>query len=194
MKKQYIYVTGSRETNIYKIGLSNYPEQRVQAVYNGSNQKHDYTLILEVENMTLSEKSLHLKFKANKIKGEWFTLSAEDIAWIEENAATYFHDSFGFRLNRKLKLGLNPAEMDLLELIVAALYPNPIEFKIYNESKLCQKLNQDPENFKDFMQKIYKKGILWKISHNESLMLNPHINKNYIMSRSSKRLFQVYAV
>lgn len=87
--KQFIYITGSTETNIYKIGLSSNPEQRVKTINGSSNQKNDYQKIYEVHNMNLSEKSLHLKFKEQRLNGEWFKLTQEDLDWIEENAAIY---------------------------------------------------------------------------------------------------------
>lgn len=189
--KQFIYITGSTETNIYKIGLSANPEQRVKNINGSSNQKNDYQKIYEVHNMNLSEKSLHLKYKEQRLNGEWFKLNQEDLDWIEENAETFCHDAYKDKLNRKLKLRLSSAELDLLELIIEEIYPRREICNMFNALQLSQSLQQEYNTFKPFINKLYRLGIVCLIGDNK-IMINPNVFKGHKPSMISMQIFQTF--
>ena len=189
--KQFIYITGSTETNIYKIGLSSNPDQRVKNINGSSNQKNDYQKIYEVHNMNLSEKSLHLKYKEQRLNGEWFKLNQEDLDWIEENAETFCHDSYKDKLNRKLKLRLSSAEMDMLELIVTEIYPSHTKFNSLNSLQLSQNLQLEYNTFKPFVDKLYRLGIVCLIG-DDIIMINPNIFEGYKPSKHTAGIFQTF--
>ena len=63
--KQFIYITGSTETNIFKIGLSSNPEQRVKNINGSSNQKNDNWDSIPIP--------AHLAHAFDDIYGFWLT-------------------------------------------------------------------------------------------------------------------------
>ena len=190
--KQFIYITGSTETNIYKIGLSSNPEQRVKNINGSSNQKNDYQKIYEVHNMNLSEKSLHLKFKEQRLNGEWFKLTQEDLDWIEENAATFYHDTFKDKLDRKLNLRLSSAEMDILELIITEIYPDRTKSIMMNSLQLSQRLQLEYNSIKSFVNKLYRQGSIYLLG-DDNIMINPNIFEGYKPSKHTDKIFQTFS-
>jgi len=79
---KYIYLIQLGDTEIYKIGISNDPHRRIKQLQSKcpiplklifTNFGHDYEF---------AEKYLHSHFRHQRIKGEWFKLSAEDILQI----------------------------------------------------------------------------------------------------------------
>ena len=76
---KYIYIIQLGDTDIYKIGISKDPNKRIRQLQFKcpiplklifTNFGHDYEF---------AEKYLHLHFRNQRVKGEWFELSAEDI-------------------------------------------------------------------------------------------------------------------
>jgi len=88
-----VYIIQLGETDIYKIGFSIDPQKRIKQLQRKSpiplnllwwNFGHDYKSI---------EKYLHHRFREQRVQGEWFQLSTEDILWITE---TYPLQYYGF--------------------------------------------------------------------------------------------------
>ena len=76
---KFIYIIQLGDTGIYKIGISKDPHKRIKQLQTKCpiplnliffNYGHDYDF---------AERYLHYHFKRQRVKGEWFDLSAEDI-------------------------------------------------------------------------------------------------------------------
>lgn len=82
----YVYLMIDTTNNFHKIGISNSPEYREKTL---QSEKPTIELIVAKEylnrNTALNvEKNLHKIYKKNRIRGEWFKLSENDIRNIKE--------------------------------------------------------------------------------------------------------------
>jgi hypothetical protein len=77
----YIYLGTDFAGGLVKIGRTNNPLRRVQEIRN-MNPTFHMPLILKSDNMEVEERYLHIAFKDKRIEGEWFELSADDVARI----------------------------------------------------------------------------------------------------------------
>lgn len=182
--KQFIYITGSTETNIFKIGLSSNPEQRVKNINGSSNQKNDYQKIYEVHNMNLSEKSLHLKFKEQRLNGEWFKLTQEDLEWIEENAAIYVDKSLAATKSNFKRLTVNidkiseltnlsGAELSILLAMIKFTQLNECVLTTSRRRVIANLANVKDSTFNVSLGRMIDKGVLAKSEG--SLFINPDL-------------------
>jgi len=72
----YIITNGEH----YKIGYSNNPSKRCRQLQTGSSAK---LVLYGVTDGTIAdEEALHKKFQLQRVRGEWFNLSMEDIEYI----------------------------------------------------------------------------------------------------------------
>jgi hypothetical protein len=78
----HIYVVES--AGYYKIGMAKIVARRVYQF--STEYPHPVTLVMSapVENMREAEASLHARFADKRVRGEWFTLTAEDLETIRE--------------------------------------------------------------------------------------------------------------
>lgn len=83
---KYVYLFNVEDTNIYKIGNSKHPNQRVLEIQTSNPKKVSIVHIFESEYPTKVETVLHRKFKYKKyheedgdLQGEWFFLEKEDV-------------------------------------------------------------------------------------------------------------------
>ena len=78
----FVYIIQS-ESGHYKIGKSTGdPSKRVRSLQTGS--PFDLTLILKIKssNCHRLEADIHDRFASKRIRGEWFTLSTDDLIWL----------------------------------------------------------------------------------------------------------------
>lgn len=78
-----------RVCDYYKIGLSFRPEERTKQIRYTTVRPdllHDPVLVhkLYVSNMLRVEAILLRRFRRNRIKGEWFSLSQDQVDWITQ--------------------------------------------------------------------------------------------------------------
>lgn len=76
----YVYLLRG-QNGLYKIGLSKDAERRLKN-FEGLPFDVDYICVIESEDMRGLEASLHKRFAAKRVKGEWFDLDAEDVDYI----------------------------------------------------------------------------------------------------------------
>lgn len=74
------YVMYDHSLDLYKIGKSNSPSTRERTLM---GQKPTINLVLVCDDNI--ESDLHLIFKNNRIRGEWFKLSADDLLYLIEH-------------------------------------------------------------------------------------------------------------
>jgi hypothetical protein len=84
-KNGYVYVCKS-DINLFKIGYSKNPEERMKQLGLGSSIKHKLLYKIPTENMHQLEKELHKKFKEKREHSEWFNLDDKDLSYIENLA------------------------------------------------------------------------------------------------------------
>ena len=78
--KEFIYVT--KADFGCKIGMTTRPKQRPLQVAGNCPIKLEVVVLLEVDDMRKAESRLHSHFASKHLRGEWFALTAEDIAFV----------------------------------------------------------------------------------------------------------------
>lgn len=81
-KPGYIYVLQLLDTAgnpFYKIGMALSAEQRISSHQGSSPFKLEIAVSYYVGNMRREESVLHSMFDAQRVRGEWFTLSGDDL-------------------------------------------------------------------------------------------------------------------
>lgn len=71
-----------RAGNLYKIGISNNPERRLQD-FSTSPVPVEFVWASQVEDAKDIEKQLHKTFRQKCIRGEWFELSEADVDYVK---------------------------------------------------------------------------------------------------------------
>ncbi len=77
-----IYLIRDNATGLVKIGQSQDPERRLKALIDQDTlmpTPNDFTLIHHWPAAGLVERQLHCKFASERVRGEWFRLTQEDI-------------------------------------------------------------------------------------------------------------------
>lgn len=85
--KEYIYVTKAEFG--FKIGMTSRPKSRPLQVAGNCPIKLEVVLVMEVDDMRKAEARLHRFFENKRLRGEWFALTAEDIALIRGFPASF---------------------------------------------------------------------------------------------------------
>jgi hypothetical protein len=79
---KHLYIIQLGDTDIYKIGISKHPDKRLKQI----QRKCPIPLTLIYTNFghddEFAERYLHVHFKRQRVKGEWFKLSTADIIHI----------------------------------------------------------------------------------------------------------------
>lgn len=90
----YVYLLVA-ETGEHKIGFAREVSSRVCRL--GTQTPYRLALVhsFYADDARGAEKELHRRFKSKRIRGEWFALSAEDVAWFKslKRGATWRTDS-----------------------------------------------------------------------------------------------------
>lgn len=96
---KHIYIIQLGDTDIYKIGFSKDPDKRIKQLQSKcpiplkiiyTNFGHDYEFV---------EKYLHYQYREQRVKGEWFQLSTEDIVKITSWFIVPFYQFPEFSIN-----------------------------------------------------------------------------------------------
>jgi hypothetical protein len=113
-KRDYkIYLMCLKNSNLYKIGISTNPNKRLKQLQTGSPQDILIVSVFESKHPFKTEKILHNTLHSKKapedfeynfeyLKGEWFSLSAEDVIGFSDSCKK-IEDTI-----EKLKLAGNP--------------------------------------------------------------------------------------
>jgi len=73
----YVYIAGAEGK--LKIGKSRNPKKRIRGIENAAGLNFDLTFISDkIENYSQIEKEMHIAFKDERIKGEWFSIDFND--------------------------------------------------------------------------------------------------------------------
>jgi hypothetical protein len=81
---QYVYlIQDVSATGLCKIGMSNDVNRRVMELRTSSPFKIEVVHIVRTNDMRKLEKQLHMTHAAKCVRGEWFALSPDDIAYIK---------------------------------------------------------------------------------------------------------------
>jgi hypothetical protein len=92
-RKGFVYLIQS-PTGAYKIGRTVDPADRLKTFAVKLPFEVEYLVLLGTDDMYKLETRLHRKFKKQRINGEWFKLSYEDIKYIEQVGAEDDLDDF----------------------------------------------------------------------------------------------------
>ncbi len=84
-KSGYVYVIQEKSQGHYKIGRTLDPNSRMQTFSLKLPFKIEYLYVIEAFDMYKLESQLHKLFEEKHVNGEWFSLSAYDLLWIENN-------------------------------------------------------------------------------------------------------------
>ena len=82
----YIYLIKDNKTGLIKIGRSNEPQERLKALIRQATlmpEANDFELIYFWEDFEWTEQFIHEKLKDKRVRGEWFSLSVEDVDLIK---------------------------------------------------------------------------------------------------------------
>jgi len=85
----FVYVVFNRNNELFKIGITQNPYERVRTIQSSSGSTVLDILQIEVqcnydESSLTIEKALHLYYKDKRVIGEYFSLSISDILEIED--------------------------------------------------------------------------------------------------------------
>ena len=83
----YIYLIKDRRTGLTKIGRSNEPQTRLKTLIRQDTllpEPNDFYFVFCWGDYAYKEKILHRQFEKQRIRGEWFDLSDEDIEEIRD--------------------------------------------------------------------------------------------------------------
>jgi hypothetical protein len=72
-EQQQVYFIHSKEARCLKIGISNNPEKRLQALQTGSPHKLEILKTQETNDARKLERELHETFADFRLNGEWFS-------------------------------------------------------------------------------------------------------------------------
>ena len=83
-RRGYVYLLAHKsEPGVYKIGRTRNPESRRQTFGVLLPFPVEFECVIPARDMVVLESSLHAKFAADRINGEWFRLSPADVAYIK---------------------------------------------------------------------------------------------------------------
>ena len=81
-KQGFVYLLKS-PSGFYKIGRTKSPEDRLRTFSVKLPFEVEFEHITECQDMYYLEKTLHKRFADNRVNGEWFDLTADDVAYIK---------------------------------------------------------------------------------------------------------------
>ena len=84
-----VYLVGNKPERKYKIGVTTDINQRLRGLSTASPIKIELITVWFYEGYRKLEKYLHTQFHANRLNGEWFQLSEEDISRCNNLAVRY---------------------------------------------------------------------------------------------------------
>ena len=92
----HIYVLSSPETHFCKIGRTNNLKRRLTELATLPPFEYDVEHVFTADDSHQAEAALHSRFAQSRKRGEWFSLSLADIAWLQSIVA-HKYSKFYFR-------------------------------------------------------------------------------------------------
>lgn len=86
-KKEYVYLT--KADFGYKIGKTTNPDTRPMQVAGNTPIKLEVITVIEVPDCTKAERQLHEHFREKRLRGEWFALTEDDVAFVKGFPASF---------------------------------------------------------------------------------------------------------
>lgn len=86
-QRQCVYLLYAT-TGIYKIGLTGHAYSRLSGFQTMTPCRVWFVALIPTTNMNALEKALHNQFASKRVQGEWFDLSADDVAYIQSLAGS----------------------------------------------------------------------------------------------------------
>lgn len=71
----YVYIIRAGRTNLYKIGISNDPQGRLDSLQTANPYKLKLIHVFKADNAAAAEEELHRLLHNNRMEGEWFKLT-----------------------------------------------------------------------------------------------------------------------
>jgi len=84
-----IYLIHADPENIYKIGVSKTVKKRLKTLQTANSNKLSIVKTFQTKHNRKVETALHKYFRKNKVRGEWFKLSTQQVARFEERCRLY---------------------------------------------------------------------------------------------------------
>lgn len=81
-KKGYVYILNEINGEHYKIGRTRNPDNRLRTFSVKLPYKVEYDLLIPTNDMYALETRLHNKYAPQRVDGEWFTLTPDDLHWL----------------------------------------------------------------------------------------------------------------
>ncbi len=82
--KGYVYVIGSPESNIYKIGVAADPVRRLAQLKTAHHDNLELIISILTDDAYDLEARLHDLFIDKRVRGEWFDLTRDDLTYIRD--------------------------------------------------------------------------------------------------------------
>lgn len=90
-KPGYIYVVHAVDTELYKIGKSVNPNNRLASLSKQAPYRLKLLFSFAVKDMSRAEKQLHQHFVDKQVNSEWFQLSSDDIEHLKSWSSHSLH-------------------------------------------------------------------------------------------------------
>lgn len=81
-RKGYVYILKAHD-NLYKIGRARDPQNRLRTFEVKLPFPVEFELLIQTEDMYALESQLHRQFAAQRVNGEWFKLTPDDITYLQ---------------------------------------------------------------------------------------------------------------
>ena len=81
----YVYLLKS-EVGHYKIGCTNNPQNRLKTFGVKLPFRVEFVCLIKTDDMEIKETELHDRFQSNRLDGEWFNLSPDNVQFIKTMA------------------------------------------------------------------------------------------------------------
>lgn len=89
--EKYVYILKTSD-NIYKIGVTKDVDKRIKQLQTGSTEKITLVDKFLSEYPFKLESYFHYKYKDNKVNGEWFYLSEENLNDFQKDCSSFEHN------------------------------------------------------------------------------------------------------
>lgn len=86
MDSGYVYLIHA-STGMYKIGKAKNPQARFSSLQTGNPGQLDLICTISSDSTSILEHNIHQRFINKHVRGEWFNLSDEDVAYLKTMAS-----------------------------------------------------------------------------------------------------------
>lgn len=157
-KKEFkgcVYFVKHKFMSPIKIGYSNCetPNNRIAGMKTMSPYGLEFLGFISSDNAKLLETNLHLKFKRNRLNGEWFDISEEDVKQILKDNCNSKQQKEIESFNEFYLKNIKPQKKEILidEKFISLFKTLNFETKYYSKN-----LNNNDFSYKDFYSNLKK--------------------------------------